>query len=85
MFSDVSNTSKYAFILACNFMHELSIEVIDCQMHSEHLESLGAIPVRRDWFLNYLKWNGFEVSGLMGSWEERFRVFMESTYGNNAG
>lgn len=85
MFSDVSNTSKYAFILACNFMHELGIEVIDCQMHSEHLESLGAIPVRRDWFLNYLKWNGFEVSGLMGSWEERFRVFMESTYGNNAG
>jgi len=76
MFSDVTNTSKYAFILACRFMQELGIEVIDCQMHSEHLERLGAQPVQRERYLAYLRVNGFDVASLMGSWGEKFRLFM---------
>ncbi|MGB1042154.1 MAG: leucyl/phenylalanyl-tRNA--protein transferase [Tenacibaculum sp.] len=51
MFSKVSNMSKVAFIhLAQNCGYKL----IDCQVHNEHLESLGAREIPRENFLAYL-------------------------------
>ena len=51
MFSKQSNTSKLAFIhLAKNCNYKL----IDCQIHNEHLESLGAIEITREEFLTEL-------------------------------
>ena len=52
MFSKVSNASKLAFMhLATNKNYKL----IDCQIHNEHLASLGAREIDRSLFLNILK------------------------------
>lgn len=54
MFSKVSNASKFAFI---NMVEELQAKdyvLIDCQMHTEHLESLGAETIPRNEFLEIL-------------------------------
>lgn len=51
MFSHVSNASKYAFI---NWVHHLQhngVALIDCQVHTEHLESLGARMIARSQFV----------------------------------
>ena len=51
MFSKESNMSKLAFIhLASNCGYKL----IDCQVHNNHLESLGAREIDRSEFLKYL-------------------------------
>ena len=51
MFSQVSNASKLALISLCqNHKYKL----IDCQVHSDHLESLGAEFIYMNQFLNYL-------------------------------
>lgn len=56
MFSYVSNASKAGFI---NFVtnHSDTLELIDCQIHSEHLESLGARMIPKSDYLNILKRN----------------------------
>lgn len=75
MFSNVSNSSKYAFIHGCKFMDQLGIELVDCQMHSSHLESLGAYPVHRDYFLELIKVKGFSKEALTGSWITQYKNF----------
>jgi len=52
MFAKVSNASKVGFIfLVQNFNYKL----IDCQLHTKHLESLGAKHISRSEFLEFLK------------------------------
>jgi len=51
MFSKLSNVSKIAFI---TFIQNTNYKLIDCQVYTNHLESLGAEDVPRDEFLNYL-------------------------------
>lgn len=52
MFSKVSNASKAALIYLCrNFKFEL----IDCQVHTRHLESLGAEMISMENYRNILK------------------------------
>lgn len=55
MFSKVSNASKAAFITLVTHLKTLDYKLIDCQMHTSHLESLGAYEIPREEFLNYLK------------------------------
>lgn len=55
MFSKVSNASKAAFLTAVAQMNKMGIELIDCQVYTEHLESLGARMVPRDTFLHLLQ------------------------------
>ena len=52
MFSLVSNASKFGFI---QLVHSGSYKLIDCQVHTSHLESLGAEMLPRDKFLRYLR------------------------------
>ena len=55
MFSRKSNASKTAFItLAVNLFGE-GVRFIDCQTHTQHLESLGATEIARKQFLALLK------------------------------
>ena len=54
MFAKVSNASKAGFIQFVAKYHK-KYELIDCQVHTEHLESLGAIEIPSDIFLNYLE------------------------------
>lgn len=52
MFSQVPNASKYGFITLVNWLAICGVELIDCQQHTLHLESLGAIEIPRTQFLN---------------------------------
>lgn len=52
MFSYVSNASKIGFI---SFVQNSNYKIIDCQLHTNHLESLGAEPISRLKFMEYLK------------------------------
>jgi len=54
MFSSVSNASKYAFISWVRILAAQGIRLIDCQMHTDHLESLGAELIPRNEFIQLL-------------------------------
>lgn len=54
MFSTVSNASKYAFIRYVHQLQEEGVELIDCQVYTEHLESLGAQMIPRNDFISLL-------------------------------
>lgn len=55
MFSHVTNASKYAFIKYVQQLHEQGIELVDCQVHTTHLESMGARLIPRKDFLHLLE------------------------------
>lgn len=55
MFAKESNASKFALIMLIQKLMGMGIEVIDCQVHTPHLESLGARMISRKEFLSYLK------------------------------
>lgn len=55
MFSNVSNTSKLAFIYLVKNLQKSGYKLIDCQVYNEHLESLGAREIPRKIFMNILK------------------------------
>jgi leucyl/phenylalanyl-tRNA---protein transferase len=54
MFSKYSNASKFAFIRYVEFLQQQGIELIDCQVHTQHLESLGAKMISRKNFLDLI-------------------------------
>lgn len=54
MFAKVSNASKAGFIWFVG-KYKNKFNVIDCQVHTEHLESLGARSIPKEDFLNFLK------------------------------
>lgn len=54
MFSHVSNASKIAFIYLVEKLKSENYSLIDCQMYTSHLESLGAQEIPRSDFLKYL-------------------------------
>lgn len=54
MFSKVSNASKVAFITLVQNLKIRKYKLIDCQVHNDHLESLGAREIDRDDFMEML-------------------------------
>jgi len=55
MFSHVSNASKAAFITFVQYATGKGLRMIDCQVYSAHLESLGARMIPRKEFLRIIK------------------------------
>jgi leucyl/phenylalanyl-tRNA--protein transferase len=55
MFAHVSDASKAAFAALVEHLKERGFEMIDAQVPTEHLKSLGAIEVSRDYFLSRLR------------------------------
>ncbi|MGB5237630.1 MAG: leucyl/phenylalanyl-tRNA--protein transferase [Flavobacteriaceae bacterium] len=55
MFSKVDNASKYALILAAQELKAEDYRLIDCQLHTPHLESLGAEEISRQEYLTILQ------------------------------
>ncbi len=55
MFSRTSNASKFAFIKLAQDCQKNKYQLIDCQVYTKHLESLGAEKMSRSNFLNILK------------------------------
>jgi leucyl/phenylalanyl-tRNA---protein transferase len=51
MFSQASNASKFALMRLCRTLDRWGFHFVDCQQHTPHLESLGAVTVPR---LDYL-------------------------------
>lgn len=50
MFSRTDNTSKLAYWILCKLLAESGFDIIDCQVYSEHLASLGARDIPRSEF-----------------------------------
>ncbi|GED44527.1 leucyl/phenylalanyl-tRNA--protein transferase [Vreelandella aquamarina] len=55
MFSRQPDASKIALAYLAGAMQRHGGELIDCQMHTPHLASLGATTVARNTFINYLE------------------------------
>lgn len=55
MFSRVTNASKVAFIYLVHQLAAWNFEVIDCQIQSDHLRSLGSEDIRRTEFIGILQ------------------------------
>jgi leucyl/phenylalanyl-tRNA---protein transferase len=51
MFSKISNASRFAFIKYVQQLKEEGFELIDCQVYTEYLESLGARMIDRKAFI----------------------------------
>ncbi|MBV9987491.1 MAG: leucyl/phenylalanyl-tRNA--protein transferase [Chitinophagaceae bacterium] len=54
MFSKTSNASKFAFIQYVRYLEKQGVQLIDCQVYTAHLESLGAEMMRRKEFIRLL-------------------------------
>jgi leucyl/phenylalanyl-tRNA--protein transferase len=60
MFAHKSDASKSAYAILIKHLKEWGYEFIDCQVPTEHLKSLGAKEVSRDYFLKRLNSVNFE-------------------------
>ncbi len=54
MFSTLRDSSKIALVALCQQLERWGFPIIDCQVYSHHLASLGAEEVPRSDFINYL-------------------------------
>jgi leucyl/phenylalanyl-tRNA--protein transferase len=54
MFSKQSNASKFAFISYIKYLQKQQVQLIDCQVYSDHLQSMGARLIDREIFLQQL-------------------------------
>lgn len=54
MFSRVTDASKVAFVFLVRYLQTRSFPLIDCQVASEHLMTLGARNIPRTQFIRYL-------------------------------
>ena len=54
MFSTRNNASKFAFISYIKQLQKENVKLIDCQLHTNHLESLGARMIDRKLFKEIL-------------------------------
>ncbi|MEP7238484.1 MAG: leucyl/phenylalanyl-tRNA--protein transferase [Ferruginibacter sp.] len=57
MFSLRSNASKFAFINYVQQLKKENVQLVDCQLHTNHLESLGARMIPREIFAGILASN----------------------------
>ena len=55
MFSLEPNASKFAFIKLAEELQAKNYRLIDCQLYTDHLASLGAVEIPRQEFMTYLK------------------------------
>jgi leucyl/phenylalanyl-tRNA--protein transferase len=70
MFADRNDASKVAFVRAVEWLRERGIRIVDCQVRTDHLVSLGAREVPREEFLERLA-AALDAPTLRGRWEIR--------------
>ncbi len=61
MFAKASNASKFGFITLVRDLQRWGFQLIDCQQETRHLESLGAMSISRQQFLDILEKNQVEA------------------------
>lgn len=54
MFSKLNNASKFAFIYYVRQLQKEGVQLIDCQLATSHLQSLGATLIERTEFIKLL-------------------------------
>ena len=69
MFSRVSDASKYALKSLCEMLDEKRYHLIDCQVESAHLLSLGACNIPRAQFLDEMN-AALEYDESFGTWSD---------------
>jgi len=67
MFTKVPNASKAAFITLVKTLARYDFQLIDCQVYTDHLYSLGAEMVGREDFLHLLR-KALDYETLRGNW-----------------
>ena len=67
MFSIESNASKFGFIKLTEYLIKNNFIIIDCQVYTKHLESLGAESISRIQFLEVIS-KGFEFQTMQYKW-----------------
>ena len=67
MFARRPNASKAGFITLAQVLETAGFWMIDCQIETEHLKSLGARNISRTSFLEYLDHNQYERTSI-GKW-----------------
>jgi len=55
MFADVTDASKSAYAILINHLKNWGYEFIDCQVPTDHLKTLGAKEVSREYFIKRLE------------------------------
>jgi leucyl/phenylalanyl-tRNA---protein transferase len=71
MFSRISDASKIAFVRAVRYLQHRDCALIDCQVWSEHIASLGATQMPRAEFIDHLKMLCKEP-GAAADWSDDF-------------
>ena len=74
MFSTAPNVSKLAFIALALQLKRWGYHLIDCQLPTDHLASLGANPMARVEFIKELT-AGIAIAGRSGRWQFEEDVF----------
>jgi leucyl/phenylalanyl-tRNA---protein transferase len=69
MFARAPDASKVAFVTLVQRAPALGLDLIDCQVHTEHLERFGAIDWARTRYLDALA-RGLERPTRRGSWSD---------------
>ena len=68
MFTLVSNASNVGLVKLVEHLKELSFDMIDCQVPTEHLTRFGARKIPRTRFLNQLE-KSLSIPTIRGKWE----------------
>ena len=55
MFHTVSNASKVCLVYLTDLCRKAGVRLIDCQVYTQHLESMGAEEITREQYLETLK------------------------------
>jgi len=71
MFSAAPNGSKLALLALCRVLHTWGFELLDAQVASPHLFTLGAFELPRTEFCAHVA-AVTKMEGVAGSWRERF-------------
>ena len=67
MFTRTSNASKAALIVLVGMLKKLGFLIIDSQVYTGHLETLGARHIPREEYLDYVR-RGCAGDTIMGNW-----------------
>lgn len=68
MFHTETDASKVALFFLCKWLILNNFKLIDCQMHTPHLESLGAKEISRKEYLNLLRVSINSRETFIGKW-----------------
>jgi leucyl/phenylalanyl-tRNA--protein transferase len=79
MFTRKTDASKVALVRLVQLLRYWGFELIDCQVSTSHLQSLGAREIPRDEFLNHLA-GAIHEGTHCGSWSGAFDTIQQDTH-----